>query len=192
MTQFVLRPSVRHRPLALVPVVVFVVLCVVAGASAGRFGVLIGLGIASLVVVPVAGVLLRSRIVVTPSEIAVRGFLTHRRADRAQAASVVRAMIVAPRAPLNDSIFVLDRDEKPLLRIQGVNYPRADLDRLVDHLGLPAMTADRPVTAAELERRYPGIVPWIERHPYRFAFAVAGGVVVLAIVIAVIVAAAVA
>ncbi|TDD71358.1 hypothetical protein E1262_07085 [Jiangella aurantiaca] len=189
MPELVLRPTVRHRPWALVPVVLFVAIAVVSGAGAGWPGVLIGLGVAALVVVPIAGHLLRSRIVVTPSEIAVRGFVTHKRVDRSQAASVVRAMLVAPRAPLNDTVFLLDRDERPLLRIHGVNYPTADLDRLVEHLGLPAMTADRPVTAAELARRYPGIVPWIERHPFRFAFGVAGGIVVLVIIIAVIIAA---
>jgi hypothetical protein len=188
MTEFVLRPTVRHRPWVLVPVVVFTAFCVLAGLASGWIGVLIGLGVASLVVVPVAGLLLRARITVTPSEISVRGFITHRRADRNQAASIVRAMLVAPRAPMNDSIFILDRDEKPLLRIHGVNYPRADLDRLVEHLGLPAMTADRPVTAAQLAQAYPGVVPWIERHPVKFALAATLGIVAVIVMVAVFIA----
>lgn len=189
MTELVLRPTVRHRPWALIPVVIFVGLCVFTGASAGATGLLIGLGVASLVVVPIAGHLLRSRVTVTSSEIAVRGFVTHKRADRARAASIVRALVVAPRAPVNDSIFVLDRDEQLLLRIHGVNYPRADLDRLVEHLRLPTVVADRPITAGQVAKQYPGIVPWIERHPYRFAFAITGGIVALVIIIAAIVAA---
>ncbi|WP_116950748.1 hypothetical protein [Jiangella endophytica] len=189
MTELVLRPTVRHRPLALIPVIVFVGLCVYAGAAGGTTGVLAGLAVASLVVVPVAGHLLRSRIVVTPSEISVRGFVTHKRADRYQAASIVRATVVAPRAPANDSLFVLDRDEKLLLRIHGVNYPTADLDRLVEHLRLPTVTADRPLTANQVAKQYHGIVPWIERHPYKFGFAVVGAIVVLVTVISLIIAA---
>ncbi|SEE78325.1 hypothetical protein [Jiangella alba] len=155
MTELVLRPTVRHRPWALIPVVILVGLCVVTGAAAGDTGLLIGLGAAALVVVPIAGHLLRARVTVTSSEIAVRGLVTHRRADRTRAASIVRALVVAPRAAANDSIFVLDRDEQLLLRIHGVNYPRADLDRLVEHLRLPTVVADRPLTPDQVAKRYP-------------------------------------
>lgn len=189
MTELVLRPTVRHRPWALLPVLLFVGLCVYAGAAAGTTGVLVGLGVAALVVVPIAGHLLRSRITVTSSEIAVRGFVTHRRADRHRAASILRATVVAPRAPANDSIFILDRDEKLLLRIHGVNYPTADLDRLVEHLRLPTVTEDLPVTANDVAERHSGILPWRERHPYRFAFAIALGGLALLFVVSVIIAA---
>lgn len=188
MTELVLRPTVRHRPWALLPVVFFVGLCAFIGGSTGITGLLGGLGVGSLVVVPIAGHLLRSRITVTPAEIAVRGFVTHKRADRHQAASIVRAQVVAPRAPTNDTIFVLDRDEQLLLRIHGLNHPRADLDRLVEQLRLPAETVDLPITAHGLATRYPGIAPpWIERHPVKFALALVGAVVLLPLVAAIVV-----
>ncbi len=185
MLEFVLRPSLRHRPLVL-PAILIVAMCVVVGARFGWPGVLVGFAVAAVaIVVPLAGYLRRARIVVTPSQITVRGLVTHKRADRDQAASIVRAVIVAPRAPMNDTIFVLDRDEKLLLRIHGVDYPTADLDRLVEVLGLPATTADRPVTATEVARRYPGLVPWIQRHPVMFALAATLVIVVVVIPVAV-------
>lgn len=190
MPELVLRPTVRHRPWVLAPVVLFAGPFAVAGVLIGWPVGLIPLALAAAVVVPVTGVLVRSRIVVTPSEIIVRGFVTRRRADRAQAASIVRAVIVAPRGPISDTIFVLDRDEKPLLRIYGTNYARADLDRLVARLGLPAGTADRPITAAQLAGRYPGIVSWAEQHPFKLACGVTLVVVPLVLIVAWIVTAA--
>ncbi|GAA2446500.1 hypothetical protein GCM10010191_74440 [Actinomadura vinacea] len=41
-------------------------------------------------------------------------------------------------------------------------------------LGVPCSGPGRVVNANELAKEYPGLVSWVERHPYRLAFAIAG------------------
>lgn len=126
------------------------------------------------------------RIAVTHHEIAVLGLLVRRRRQRARAVRVVRATVVPVRGPITDIVFVLDAAGKTVIRINGHNYRRADVDRLVDFLSLPWSAPDGPVTANELSTMHPGMVPWREVHPYVFGLYVAVGTVAAIIIAAVI------
>jgi hypothetical protein len=91
-----------------------------------------------------------------------------------------------PRAPVVDTVFVLDAAGNLLVRIYGRHFRRTDIDRLVAFLDLPSTSLPGLVTGNYLDRMYPGIVPWYEAHPFRFSLYVAGGTVAAVIVVAVV------
>lgn len=128
--------------------------------------------------------LYRSGIVLTRDEIVVRGAFGQRRRSRALAAGVVRATVIPERGAPCDTLFVLDARGGPLIRLYCDNYAPEDVERLLGALGLPVQGPDHAVRPDELARTYPGLVSWVERHPYRFGFAVAG-VLLLALLVTV-------
>ncbi|TDE00095.1 hypothetical protein [Jiangella asiatica] len=187
MTDLVLRPSVRNSAIRsrVVGVAVFIAIMLVLPTIIGGLpGLIFGVAFSTVIIAPIAALLLRSRVVVTPTAITVRGMLLQRRKDRATAASVVRAMLVVPRTGLVDTVFVLDAKKRPLLRINGNIYRTADLDRLVQHLGLPTAAVQHPVTVPQLESMHPGIVSWVEANPFRVGCVGAGIAVVVILVLA--------
>ncbi|TDE00094.1 hypothetical protein [Jiangella asiatica] len=189
MIDLELRPSPARRRLAYVMTAVVGAVFAIGGTiAAGVPGLLIGLAVSALMLAVMYGHLRRSRIVVTSSEIVVHGLVITRRRERSRAASVVRAVVIPVRGPAVDTVFVRAADDSRLLRIHGNNYEAEDLDRLVAHLRLPSTGPDRPVTAGQLDRAYPSLVPWVEAHPFRFSFAVAFGFVTLVVVVGIVVA----
>jgi hypothetical protein len=178
----------RWRPLAIAVLALFglpFAAAAVAAAVAGEWGIALLTG--GVVAVPaiVIGAHLRcSRIVVTPDEIAVRGAVVRRRVPRARAVRVVRADLVQPRGPVVDTVFVLDADGRVLVRFHGLHHRRADIDRVVAMLGLPAGPS-HVVTSNQLSALYPGIVPWHEAHPLRMVAYTVTATVVAVIVTAV-------
>lgn len=178
----------RRRSL-LMAAALAVVLVSSAALTTGRDGAL-AIGIACAAGFALLwGHLYRARIIVTPQEVRVVGLLLRRRRSRARIASIVRAAVIPLRGPITDSVFLLDSHRRVVLRIYGHNYTREDLDRLVGWLQVPWSGPDRPVTAKQLGGMYPGIVPWIERRPFVFAFALAGGTLAVLVIISLIVAA---
>ncbi|HEY6738001.1 MAG TPA: hypothetical protein VI076_04060 [Actinopolymorphaceae bacterium] len=126
------------------------------------------------------------RIVVTPDEIAQLGLLIRRRAPRARAARIVRAVLIMPRAHHYDTVFVLDAEGRPVIRIYGHVYDRGDVDRLVDFLGLPWTGPPTPVHPPELARVHPGIVPWHQARPVQFALVFTGIAVTFSVLLTVV------
>ncbi|MEV4222104.1 hypothetical protein [Nonomuraea sp. NPDC049725] len=184
--ELVLRPDARKGAIFLVAALVAAVLivaAVLAGDAPTVFAPIVGAFFAVPILLGICA-FVRARIVLTSREIVLRGLFYQRRRSRSRVAEVVRATLVAPRGSPGDTLFVLDADRSLLMRVPAGGYARADIDRLVNALGVPCGGPDRPVDAAELARTYPGLVSWPERHPYRIAFAVAG--VVLAVVMTVI------
>ncbi|MGW2306548.1 hypothetical protein [Actinomadura luteofluorescens] len=131
----------------------------------GLFAVLVPLGIGSLV---------SARITLTVHELVVQGLFYRKRLPRPNIAEVVRASLIAPRGGAGESLFLLDAQRALLVRVQGSLYTREDLARLVDALGVPCSGPAGPVTAKKFARTYPGLVSWVEQHPYRLAFVIAG------------------
>ncbi len=164
----ILRPGAGPRRQVLTIAAVIAVVLVVGGVLAGgRPALITCIGLVLLLAATIAVYLWRSRIVVTPADISARGLTFHRRRDRALAASVIRATVVQPGA-VSETIVVLDAREQALLSINGALYAPADLDRLVNHLGLPTGGPNGPVTTAQLARERPGTVSWAGRHPVAF------------------------
>jgi hypothetical protein len=152
------------------------------GASAGAAAAM-GAGFAALVVV-VLGAFLRSRVTLTADEVVVRGVVITRRRARSRVAGVVRATFTLPRGGPTDNLFLVDADGGLVVRVHGRPFARADLDRLVRALGVPCDGVDRPVTAKEFGKSYPGLVPWAERHPYRLGLAIGGSTIVAVVALA--------
>lgn len=180
-----LRPSARRRRRAIATAsFVYAAFTLIVTAIGGATGLLIAL---SLCVVALAAgyvYLRRSRIVVTPAEIAVTGLFRTRRQPLDEVTSVVRATLVPPRGPVVPTLFLIGGPGPDvLLRITVTHYESYDVDQLLRHLGRPAIEHDRPMTAARLADEHPGIVPLAERRPYSSSFAVRCGIVVLVIAI---------
>ncbi|MFI7063681.1 hypothetical protein ACIBL3_22035 [Kribbella sp. NPDC050124] len=185
----VLRPAAGPRRQVLTIAGVIAVVLVVAGVLAGgRPALITCISLVLLLAATIAVYLWRSRIVVTPAEISARGLTFHRRRDRALAASVIRATVVQPGA-VSETIVVLDAGEHALLSINGALYAPADLDRFVDHLGLPTGGPGGPVTSAQLARERPGTVGWTGRHPVAFTLLCALGFAIAAVILGTVVAA---
>ena len=108
----------------------------------------------------------RMRTVVTEHHIETQTFFRHRVRARADAAKVVRAVLIPPRGPAFPVVFVLSSQGTVLARLNGGTYPEEALERLVAHLRLPTGGPSQPVTASQLARDYPGIVPYVEERPF--------------------------
>ena len=152
---------------------------VVAAAVAGPAPLALAWGAAALLAVVIAswtGTLIRSRIIVNPYEIVVRGLFFRRRRPRSRAVEAVRATIRGPRGSVNDNVFLLDAHRAVLLRLRATTYTRSDIDRLVSALGVPCSGPGRAVSANEFAKQYPGLVSWVERHPNLLSLVIAGAV----------------
>ncbi|MDT0341455.1 hypothetical protein [Streptomyces litchfieldiae] len=184
-----LRPAARLRwAILVVAVVCGLVFLSPAGALGGAPAL-----VATVVVETAACVLLwmrasRIRVVVTEHQIETIGVFRRRLRPRAEAAHVVRATLIPPRGMIFPVVFVLDARGRVIVRLNGGAYAPEDLDRLAGHLGLPQSGPDQPVTARQLTRTYPEIVPFFEARPILTGFAVAAMLVPVLMVVALIVA----
>jgi hypothetical protein len=184
-----LRPSARRvRTVVVTAGLVFAVFVMVATIAGGLLGLLGSLALCAAGLSAGYTYLRRSRIVVTATEIAVTGFRVRRR-PLSEVTSVVRATVVPVRGPVQPTLFLRGAGDRVVLRIRADHYETDDLDLLIRRIGRPAIEHDRPMTAAQLAAEHPGIVPWMERRPIAFSFAVGCGTVVLVILIAGVVAA---
>ncbi|WP_053202330.1 hypothetical protein [Jiangella muralis] len=191
MTELVLRPSKRRRRTVMVTaVIVYSVFALVTVALGGVVGLLIVLSLCAVGLALGYVYLRRSRIVLTPAEIAVTGLLGTRRQPLADVTSIVRATLVPPRGPVVPTLFLLGGPAQDVLfRFNVTHYEDYDLDELIERLGRPTIVHDRPMTGAQLDRETPGLVRLSERRPYSFSFAVGCGFVAAVIVIAVVISA---
>ncbi|RCV50111.1 hypothetical protein DEF23_22560 [Marinitenerispora sediminis] len=126
-----------------------------------------------------------ARTVVTADEIIMTGSCYRIRRSRRGATAIVRAIMVAPRGPNFETLFVVDASGKVLARFYGHFYAREDIDRLIAYLGLPVSGPGVPVTGQQLHQMYPGIVPWYERKPMQIVGVLVGVLVVLVVIVGV-------
>ncbi|SNS22200.1 hypothetical protein SAMN06265355_11350 [Actinomadura mexicana] len=180
------RPDFRTGLIVLVVMAVAAVSIVAAiliGDAPAVFALIVG-GVFAVLIPLAIGTLLSARVTLTAHELVVQGLFGRKRWPRSRVAEVVRASITAPRGGAGVSLFVLDSQGALLVRVQGGLYSPEDLARLVDALGVPCSGPDRPVNASEFAETYPGLVSWVERHPYRLAFAASGVVCAAAMAVA--------
>ena len=142
----------------------------------------------TVVIVWFAGNLYRGVIILTAHEIVVKGLVLLRRWPRTHVASVVCAtVLLGPYRRSYDLLFVLDAHGNVLIRVDKEQFRTEDLDRLVDALGMPCDGPDYAVSAKELQRTHPGLMPWFARHPVlvglAFTVVIAPAVAVVAITV---------
>ncbi|MBW8485388.1 hypothetical protein [Actinomadura parmotrematis] len=95
----------------------------------------------------------RCRIVLTPDELRVRGAFVQRRVPRARIAEVWR--VVASESMLTPSgTLYLYGEHRELLRkvVLAVHYESADIDRLIEELGVPCTPVSLDRTETQLAR----------------------------------------
>lgn len=183
--ELVVRPDYRTGVLVLVilaVVAVGVVSAILVGDAPEGFALIVGVPFAALIPLCI-GALVRARITVTAHELVVQDLISVKVQPRSHVAEVVRASITAPRGGAGESLFVLDAQRQLLVRVHGGLYGHEDLGRLVDALGVPCSGPDGPVSPKKFAEAYPGLLSWVERHPYRLAFGFAGLVCVVGLVV---------
>ncbi|ONI64209.1 hypothetical protein ALI44B_06535 [Leifsonia sp. ALI-44-B] len=62
-------------------------------------------------------------------------------------------------------LFVLDDDERALVRLRGEYWGRHDMELLVGRLRAPVQRLQHPVTLGELQVTNPHMLYWFERKP---------------------------
>ncbi|GAB3477815.1 hypothetical protein GCM10027440_13000 [Nocardiopsis coralliicola] len=181
----VVRPS-RGAGLAVLAVAAVAGAALTAAAASGAapafFAVAVGAAFAAMTAAGTVA-LYRARITLTGDEITVRGAFSTRRRNRSRVTHAVRAVITAPRGASSESLFLLGGDGGLVIRVPSGAYARADIDRLLDALGVPCGGPGRPVDPRRFAETYPGLLPWAERHPYRLAFAITGAVAAAVLVL---------
>lgn len=143
---------------------------------------------ASVVALTLAGVaqfLHRERVVVTPTHVrSVRPVGLSRKRARDDIATVVSVRVaVTSTAEPRRNLLVLDRRERPIVRLRSPHWTPEDMRQLVRWLGVAPEELDKPVTARKLGRRFPRAVSLSERYPF-VANAVVGLCMAAAIVTA--------
>lgn len=128
-------------------------------------------GLTIIVLGLVWALMLRTRLVLTADEISQVAFGTpRRRVAVAQVAKVLRArLVVFGEGGARSWLFLVDRDGRRRLAIREETYDDAELEHLLERLGQRVVNLGGEVTAKELERRRPGLVPWHLRHPIMVA-----------------------
>ena len=72
-------------------------------------------------------------------------------------------------------LFVCDHSGKQVLRMRGQFWSAEDMKILLATLDVPKTTVDETVSRSELQRDYPGLLYWFERHPVLVALLFTAG-----------------
>lgn len=144
-------------------------------------------GLTVLVLGLVWALMLRTRLVLTADEISQAAFgAPRKRVALAEVAKVLRVrLVVTGEGGAKAWFFLVDRDERRLMAIREETYDGAELAGLLDQLGRPAVELREELTAKELERRRPGLVPWHLRHPVLIGLTAGFAIVALAALVAI-------
>ncbi|QUX29664.1 hypothetical protein KGD83_03550 [Nocardiopsis akebiae] len=164
-------------------VVVSAVTGTVSMAVQSAAGLAWGMGILFAIMLLVMVVqLFMARTTVTAHELVWRGLFWHRRVPRAHIVRVVRVTIKEPRMRAIDSLYVLDRYGRTLIRWGDATTTTEDVDRLVDALGLPCERLVEPRTYAQLAQTHAHMMSWIERNQKLMVFIIIVALVLLGVV----------
>jgi hypothetical protein len=152
---------------AMIVVPVFAVLLWLSRDSAA-FVVVIALLVAAVLASAIWAVLfLRVEVRVTGDEI-VRRTIWGRRVT-IPLSKVSRALVLDLHRTMatqaHPQLFVLDNDERALVRLRGEYWGRHDMELLVGRLRAPVQRLQHPVTLGELQVTNPHMLYWFERKP---------------------------
>lgn len=184
--RLVLRPGTARAwagvLLAAIPLGILFAVTIVAGSAAGAAGIA---GVSVLCFGIVVAIVRARHVEVTPHEVVVREpFAGERRVARHLVARMVRADLVPFRGPAADTLLLLDARGAVLARIPAQVYPRPDIDRLVQLLGVPCERPGAPVTPQQLSHRWPGAAGVAERRPFAAYLVLAGAALLLVVAVA--------
>ena len=86
-----------------------------------------------------------------------------------------------PNGTANPTLVALRPDGSKLFGLSGSWWAGEDMTALLNATGKVADVIPQPITPAQLRERHPKAISWATAHPWAFAFIVAGGIVVFAI-----------
>lgn len=186
--EFTVRPSNASKVFRKGTPLLILIAVVTVAVGAGRPGafvvaaafvsVLLGLGLR----------LLRTRVVVTLTQIGTVGLLG-RRAMRPldDVSAVLNAYISEsgrePTGPVHSergrrSLFVLDRTGSTIARLKAPHWSDDDMDRLIRRLGIEPIGSTYPITTDEFTQKWPRAIPWWSRNSLVAGAVTVGGAAV--------------
>ena len=142
----------------------------------GRWPTVLAVLLVTTGVVALAAIRMRNTLIeVRETTVIDRGYWgPGARVPLAELQSILVVKLMAGGSPeIHKQLFVLDRAGRTRIRMRGQYWHPDDLRRLERVLGLPARTADAPLTASEFRSVYRRNLLWHERHPLLTAAAVA-------------------
>ena len=127
--------------------------------------------LATVVVTVFTGLFFRTAIWIEPDGLRERGFFGHvHTVPLSEIGSVVIAeTYTGGGTESHQQLFVCDHAGKQVLRMRGQFWSAEDMKILVASLNVPKTTIDETVSRSELQRDYPGLLYWFERHPILLA-----------------------
>lgn len=160
-------PIVGSLVAAVVPVYVtgFVI------ASTG--GRIVPVSVAAVVTLVIAALVAwrfsRARLVLHPGGMVEHGLLGRTRSTprEAVASAVLLALYDTQSVQTRRQLFVLDADERTVLRMSGASWTDQHMRTVLRHFDVLVETVDTPMTLHDLRHTRPGILRWGERHPWR-------------------------
>jgi hypothetical protein len=111
----------------------------------------------------------RARLVLRADGMVEHGLLGRTRTTpRASVASaVLLALYDTQSVQTRRQLFVLDAEERTLLRMSGASWSDQHMRLVLRHFDVLVETIDTPMTLHDLRHTRPGILRWTERHPWR-------------------------
>jgi hypothetical protein len=133
--------------------------------------------LATIMVVVFTSLFFRTAIWIEPEGLRERGFFgrVHRVALSDIGSVVIAETYTGGGTESHKQLFVCDHSGKQVLRMRGQFWSAEDMKILLAMLDVPKTTVDETVSRSELQRDYPGLLYWFERHPVLLALLFTAG-----------------
>ncbi len=133
--------------------------------------------LATIMVVVFTSLFFRTAIWIEPDGLRERGFFgrVHTVALSDIGSVVIAETYTGGGTESHKQLFVCDHSGKQVLRMRGQFWSAEDMKILLATLDVPKTTVDETVSRSELQRDYPGLLYWFERHPVLLALLFTAG-----------------
>ncbi len=133
--------------------------------------------LATIMVVVFTSLFFRTAIWIEPEGLRERGFFgrVHTVALADIGSVVIAETYTGGGTESHKQLFVCDHSGKQVLRMRGQFWSADDMKILLATLDVPKTTVDETVSRSELQRDYPGLLYWFERHPVLLALLFTAG-----------------
>lgn len=133
--------------------------------------------LATILVVVFTSLFFRTAIWIEPDGLRERGFFgrVHTVALSDIGSVVIAETYTGGGTESHKQLFICDHSGKQVLRMRGQFWSAEDMKILLAALDVPKTTVDETVSRSELQRDYPGLLYWFERHPVLLALLFTAG-----------------
>ncbi|HEY0373498.1 MAG TPA: hypothetical protein VGC94_01810 [Amnibacterium sp.] len=160
-------PIVGSLVAAVVPV--YITAFVIASTGGRIVPVSVAAAVTLVIAALVAWRFSRARLVLEAGGMVEHGLLGRTRSTprEAVASAVLLALYDTQSVQTRRQLFVLDAEERTLLRMSGASWSDQHMRTVLRHFDVLVETIDTPMTLHDLRHTRPGILRWGERHPWR-------------------------